>query len=188
MQSGTISDGQISASSERRLYFGPANARLKFSGIADARVGAWVAGTNDKNQWLQVDFGNETMVTGIKSQGRASKLCRKCNDWVTKYTVSYSQDNVTFHQYKEDGQVKVFHTKTIAIICVRPVVLIVFLFCQSKVFNGNSNPDSIVRHLLSPPVVARYIRINPTEWNSRIAMRVEFLGCRAGSAYFPSRI
>ena len=107
MGDGTISDGQISASSELRLYFGPANARLNFSGT-DVRVGAWVAGTNDSNQWLQVDFGNETKVTGIDTQGRR---CKKCRHWVKEYTISYSHDNATFHQYKENAQNKVFQTK-----------------------------------------------------------------------------
>ena len=100
MQDGTISDGQISASSERSLYFGPENARLNFGGTS-MRVGAWVARKRDRNQWLQVDFGNETIVTGIDTQGR--KFCGECHDFVKNYTVSYSQDSATFHQYKENG-------------------------------------------------------------------------------------
>ena len=110
MQDGTILDRQISASSERTIDFGPANARLNFSGNR-VRAGAWVAGTNDKNQWLQVDLGNETRVTGIDTQGRSSKRCPKCEEWVKNYTVSYSQDNVTFHQYKQNGRVKVSQTE-----------------------------------------------------------------------------
>ena len=179
MQSGTISDCQISASSERKFHFGPANARLRFSGT-DVRVGAWVAGTQDRNQWLQLDFGNETTVTGIDTHGRASERCPKCNDWVEKYNVAYSQDNVTFHQYKEDGQVKVFQTELDWLCRTRSRVICLFLLPFLKEFLANSDRDSIVRHVLSPPVVARYFRINPTEWKDRIAMRVELLGCRAG--------
>ena len=103
MEDGSISDGQISASSERRLRFGPANARLNFSGDY-TRVAAWMPENNDRNQWLQVDFGNETKVTGIDTQGR---VCRNCHQWVKEYTVSYSKDNVTFQRSKEDGNVKV---------------------------------------------------------------------------------
>ena len=99
MQDGTISDGQISASSARRKDFGPANARLNFSGT-DVRVGAWLAGTNDKNQWLQVDFGNETTVTAIDTQGRTLHLCAGCSNWVNKYTVSYSLDNARYSAEK----------------------------------------------------------------------------------------
>ena len=102
MQDGTIADGQISASSERRLDFGPENARLNFGGTR-MRVGAWVARKRDRDQWLQVDFGNVTIVTGIDTQGRASSSCGECHDFVKNYTVSYSQENATFHQYKENG-------------------------------------------------------------------------------------
>ena len=102
MQDGTISNGQISASSERRKDFGPANARLNFSGTG-VKAGAWVTGTQDPNQWLQVDFGNVTIVTGIDTQGRTRHLCGGCGNWVKKYTVSHSLDNATFHQYKENG-------------------------------------------------------------------------------------
>ena len=71
------------------------------------RVGAWVAGKKDPNQWLQVDFGNESRVTAIDTQGRTGHLCDWCNNWVKKYKVSYSLDNATFHPYKQDGRVKV---------------------------------------------------------------------------------
>ena len=107
MEDESISDGQISASSERKLRFGPANARLNFSGDY-TRVAAWMPENNDRKQWLQVDFGNETRVTGIDTQGRR---CRNCYQWVKEYTVSYIKDNATFHEYKykQDGNVKVLY-------------------------------------------------------------------------------
>ena len=98
MEDKSISDGQISASSERKRHFGPANARL------NTRVAAWMPGRNDPNQWLQVDFGNETRVTEIGTQGRQ---CGSCHQRVKEYTVSHSRDNVTFHEYKQDGNVTV---------------------------------------------------------------------------------
>ena len=181
MQDGTISDGQISASSERRKDFGPANARLNFSGNG-VRVGAWVAGKKDSHQWLQVDFGNETRVTEIDTQGRASKECPRCDQWVKNYTVTYSQDKVTFHQYKQDGRVKVFQTE-LWLPRTRSRVICLFLLSFLKEFQANSDPDSIVHNVLRPPVVARYIRITPTNWSGSIAMRVEFRGCRAGMGH-----
>ena len=66
------------------------------------RVGAWVARKRDRDPWLQVDFGNVTIVTEIDTQGRASKYGER-HDWVKNYTVSYSQDNATFYQYKGNG-------------------------------------------------------------------------------------
>ena len=180
MQSRNISDGQISASSERKVYLGPTNARLNFSGT-DGRPGAWMPGRNDHNQWLQVDFGNETKVTRIDTQGRR---CGNCSHWVKKYNVTYGQDNATFHQYKENGRVKVLYPdRTLASRSSSRVIYLDYFssFIILKEFLANTDPDSIVRHVLSPPVVARYVRINPTEWSSRIALRVEFRGCRAGT-------
>ena len=189
MEDESISDGQISASSERKRHFGPSNARLNFSGDY-TRVAAWMPGRSDPNQWLQVDFGNETRVTEIDTQGRQ---CGSCHQWVKEYTVSHSRDNVTFHKYKQDGNVKVFFDhfsiSTIQDIqghlgpnsCASYVcVFFVIVVSKSKVFPANSDRGSIVRHVLSPPVVARYIRINPTNWSRYIAMRVEFRGCRGG--------
>ena len=122
MQDGTISNGQISASSERRKDFRPANARLNFSGTG-VRVGAWVAGETNSNQWLQVDFGNVTIVTGIGTQGRTWDLCDGCENWVKKYKVSYSLDNATFPQYKENGSKVKVH-----IVSVLSVLRIPWLF------------------------------------------------------------
>ena len=145
MQDGTISDGQISASSARRKDFGPANARLNFSGT-DVRVGAWVAGKKDPNEWLQVDFGNETRVTAIDTQGRTGHLCHWCKNWVKNYTVSYSLDNATFHQYKHDGGVKVqcweiVIVSVLFILWVSWLVNICFsLFSQLKGIPGQLGP------------------------------------------------
>ena len=36
--------------------------------------------------------------------------------------------------------------------------------------------NSIVYQVVSPAVVARYIRIHPKGWNGHISMRIEFVG------------
>ena len=59
-------------------------------------------------------------------------------------------------------------------------VFFFIVISKPKEFQANTDRDSIVRNVLSPPVVARYIRIHPTNWSRYIAMRVEFRGCRAG--------
>ena len=143
MQDGTISDGQISASSERRLYFGPENARLNFSSDS-TRVAAWMPENNDANQWLQVDFGNETIVTGIDTQGRASNQCPKCDQWVKNYTVSYRQDNATFRQYKENGNYTKVENSVDSILSVSWMSLgsravSSFFHCNSR-YQRNSTP------------------------------------------------
>ena len=47
-----------------------------------------------------------------------------------------------------------------------------------QVFDGNTDPDTIVSHKLSPPIRARYIRFLPTAWHKHISMRVELYGCK----------
>lgn len=46
-----------------------------------------------------------------------------------------------------------------------------------QMFKGNSDGDSIRRNRFDTPVIAQFIRINPTRWSDRIAMRVELYGC-----------
>lgn len=47
-----------------------------------------------------------------------------------------------------------------------------------QVFEGNN--DRVVErvHYLASPFIARYVRVHPIDWRSRIAMRVGLLGCR----------
>ncbi|GAB6032060.1 hypothetical protein CHUAL_010426 [Chamberlinius hualienensis] len=47
-----------------------------------------------------------------------------------------------------------------------------------KLFKGNRNGDVIQRNYFQDnPIIARWIRINPTRWRDRISMRVEIYGC-----------
>lgn len=55
MESTDIFDSQISSSSDWDAHHKARNARLNFQAASD-RSGAWSAGSNDANQWLQVDF------------------------------------------------------------------------------------------------------------------------------------
>lgn len=47
-------------------------------------------------------------------------------------------------------------------------------------FKGNSDSDSIRRNEFEVPIIAQWIRINPTRWRDRISMRVELYGCPYG--------
>ena len=98
MESGVISDAQISASTEysRSLVASCARLNLQHGGCH----GSWAVGVRDANQWLQVDFVNQyTTVTGVATQGRNVD-----NQWVTLYHLQYGNDGVSFQYYKEQGQ------------------------------------------------------------------------------------
>ena len=98
MENGAISDAQISASSQWDDNHGPHRARLNRRRFGNKR-GAWVALNNDIYQWLQVDLRTYTTVTRIATQGSSD-----WNEWVTKYSLQYSEDGVNFHFYKALGQ------------------------------------------------------------------------------------
>ena len=108
MENGAISDAQMSAFSQYDNRRAARNARLNFK-----RQGAygWTTLRNDYNQWLQVDLGKFSTVTGIATQGSPDRN----KQWVTKYILQYSDDGVTFHIYKEptDYFAKVYSCRSI---------------------------------------------------------------------------
>lgn len=53
-----------------------------------------------------------------------------------------------------------------------------FLFCLSmQLFKGNENGDRVKHNVFDIPIIAQWVRINPTRWNDRISLRVELYGC-----------
>jgi len=100
MESGTISDSQITASSEWSEINSPKRARLYTKEDPYGR-GAWSSLTNDLNQWLQVDLGKITPVTHVATQGRNSYSPLQM---VTKYKVQFSDDGASFLFYKRQGE------------------------------------------------------------------------------------
>ena len=96
MENRDLPDAQITASSEYDATHGPSNGRLNFK-AGGGKTGAWSAKTNDVHQWLQVDLGQEMEVQAIQSQGRQDRY-----QWVKSYTVSYSNDGITFTAYGQN--------------------------------------------------------------------------------------
>ena len=102
MESLAITDIQISASSQWNADHAAFQGRLHFQ-ESKSKAGSWSARTNDANQWLQVDLGNNhTRVTAVATQGRNSAAY---SQWVTKYKLQYSNDGVNFHYYRQRAEV-----------------------------------------------------------------------------------
>ena len=97
MESGVISDSQISASSQWNDNHAANRARLNIKLTGNLK-GGWSARHMNLHQWLQVDLGGYTTVTRVATQGRNGH-----DQWVTKYRLLYGDDGVTFHLYKEPG-------------------------------------------------------------------------------------
>ena len=103
LESGLITDQQITASSSWDTAHGKQNARLNRQ-AARGKTSAWSAGSNDLNQWLQIDLGRNVKITKLATQGRNDYG----NQWVKSYTFAYSADGSNVLQaYKENEVDKV---------------------------------------------------------------------------------
>ena len=65
-------------------------------------------------------------------------------EWVTQFTVQYSVDGINW-QAADDG----------------------------RIFQANTDQNSIVTNTFEKPFIASVVRICPTAWNSHISMRLE---------------
>ncbi|XP_061830622.1 retinoschisin 1a isoform X1 [Nerophis lumbriciformis] len=148
-EAGSVSPEQISCSNQDQ-YGGWFSSWLP----SKARLNtqgfgcAWLSKFQDNNQWLQVDLMEVKVVSGLLTQGRCD-----ADEWVTKYSVQYRSDHtLNWIFYKDQTG-------------------------NNRVFYGNSDRSSSVQNLLRPPIVARYLRILPLGWHTRIALRMELLLC-----------
>ncbi|XP_072017843.1 lactadherin-like [Amphiura filiformis] len=141
IEDGRISDDKLKASTQYSAAHGAINARLNHPGV-------WIAHPNDINQWVQVDLGNVTHVTGIMIQGRVD-----ADQWVTKFQVQSSKNGNCWKYVKTaNGQ-------------------------GDMEFNGSTDRNTVVVVLFHSPVRASFIRIRPTAWHNHISMRFEVLAC-----------
>ena len=95
MEDGRIKDSQITASSS----YSEALHAATFSRL-NLPDEAWSAGSNDANQWIQVDLGvsedsHSQVVSGIVIQGDI------VGQWVTEYKVQYSVGEDVWHYVKD---------------------------------------------------------------------------------------
>ncbi|XP_030837360.1 lactadherin-like [Strongylocentrotus purpuratus] len=93
VEDGRIPDSSLTSSSIASS--GHEAYRGRLNGVSVPRgsggwisAGAWVAALYDNNKWLKVDLGEDTLVTGVITQGRTGT-----NQRVTSFQISYSRDN-----------------------------------------------------------------------------------------------
>ena len=53
---------------------------------------------------------------------------------------------------------------------------------QLQLFQANRDQNGIVKNAINPPILARYVKLNPRGWYRHISMRVEYYGCAAGKS------
>ncbi|KAM4738833.1 contactin-associated protein-like 4 [Anableps anableps] len=76
------------------------------------------------------------------------------SDWLTSYLLMFSDTGHNWRQHRQEDSL--------------------------GAFPGNSNADTVVQYKLDQPVIARYLRLIPLDWNptGRIGLRLEIYGCR----------
>ncbi|XP_062577533.1 uncharacterized protein LOC134239370 [Saccostrea cucullata] len=110
-------------------------------------AGAWVPLYQDTHQYIEADFGVGIQIVAIATQGRQER-----SEWVTQYTLSYSVDGAQWLIYDAFTRVPIK-------------------------FEGNFDSNTVRKHYLSIPMIARKIRLWPTNFHTRIALRWEIYGC-----------
>uniref|UniRef100_A0A8C6UUV7 Contactin associated protein like 3 n=1 Tax=Neogobius melanostomus TaxID=47308 RepID=A0A8C6UUV7_9GOBI len=75
------------------------------------------------------------------------------SDWLTAYLLMFSDTGHNWRQHRQEDSV--------------------------GAFPGNTNADSVVQYKLEQPVIARFLRLIPLDWNptGRIGLRLEVYGC-----------
>ncbi|XP_073419907.1 coagulation factor V [Dendrobates tinctorius] len=112
---------------------------------------AWNAHLNRSSlPWIQVDLRKIFLLSGIQTQG-ASKYFTQF--YIREFFVAYSKDNRKWNVFKGNST------------------------ATHKLFEGNSDSQSIKENVFDPPIPARYIRVFPTRFHNEPVLRMELLGC-----------
>ncbi|XP_047457896.1 discoidin, CUB and LCCL domain-containing protein 2 isoform X2 [Mugil cephalus] len=154
LESGVVADTQLNASS---VWDWSVNSGQHSTWAATgarlkkAELLPWAPSQNDQHQWLQVDLKRVKRITGITTTGSTR---RDYPYYVSAYRVLWSHDGKRWFSYREANST------------------------QDKIFQGNINYLHEVRNNFIPPIEARFVRINPTSWHQRIALKLELLGCQ----------
>ena len=96
MESGSIPDSKITASSEKNANTAAKHGRL------NSESSSWCAGTSDSNPYLQIDLQTLHIICAVSTQGNS-----QADQWVKNYTLQSSINGSSWTDYTEIGQVKV---------------------------------------------------------------------------------
>ena len=104
---------------------------------AGSHHGAWLASTNDQNQWLQVKFAQRVEIRRVATQGRPNS-----DQWVTSYKLNYSSNSLLFYQYRTNKNQTVSSFGDVLSIPL-------FLQCRYNLSFSNLNDSVSRRDLLA---------------------------------------
>ncbi|XP_060104212.1 SCO-spondin-like [Heteronotia binoei] len=147
---GRILSQQLSSSSYRDGN-PPDAARLNPKPNGQDSNAGWSPHEADPSPYFQVDFQRLTFITAVVTQD---------GDFLTHYQLAYSRDGVDFQNYTGARLHKASS-----------------LQAEAQVLLGSSDRSTLVRQELSPPILARLLRLVPTASQGSISLRMEALGC-----------
>ncbi|XP_074856068.1 coagulation factor V isoform X2 [Carettochelys insculpta] len=136
-------------------YWEPKLARLNNAGTYNA----WsTVMEGDEFPWIQVDLQRQVLITGIQTQG-AKQMLKSL--FVKEFSLTYSRDKRKWITFRGNSTMK------------------------QKLFEGNSDAHGIKDNCIDPPIIARYIRVYPTDSYNRPTLRMELLGCEIEGCSMP---
>eukprot|EP00057_Strongylocentrotus_purpuratus_P006726 XP_011661200.1 PREDICTED: EGF-like repeat and discoidin I-like domain-containing protein 3 [Strongylocentrotus purpuratus] len=139
----------MTASSVWNGFRGPERARLNLVQVGDLH-GGWSSLVNNILQWIQVDLLTLHRIFRLATQGSQDT---EFSEWVTSFKIACSIDGFSFETVQDLSTPG-----------------------TDKVFNGNSDRDTVVNNTLPVPQVCRYIRLLPWTWDEHISLRMELYG------------
>ncbi|XP_052807791.1 uncharacterized protein LOC128236745 isoform X3 [Mya arenaria] len=152
-----VSDSQLSASSIYAYNHGANRGRLNtpFVILPDVSYlsGAWSALVSDISQYIQVELDESSLIRAVLTQGRDTT--DGFNQYVKSYKVYFSSDCTHFAEVVSPNG-------------------------SEKIFQGNTDTETIVTNYLDHEFLALCVRIHPIDWNNHISMRFDLIGCAAG--------
>ncbi|XP_072434690.1 neuropilin-2-like isoform X2 [Chiloscyllium punctatum] len=124
-------------------------------GRLNYQVNGWTPNEDTVREWIQVDLGILKIVTGIATQGAISVDTAKTY-FVSTYKLEVSSNGEDWMVYRQGK--------------------------NHKLFPANTDGNEVVLNTLTPPVLARFVRIRPQIWKNGISMRFELYGCQITNA------
>ncbi|XP_048397435.1 coagulation factor V [Stegostoma tigrinum] len=125
----------------------PSLARLHNSNM----INAWSAEKyiNEK-LWIQVDLERPMVITELATQGASTMFVQ---NFIQTFFIEYSVDGENWKYYNGNSR------------------------SYKQVFQGNCNATDVKFNRFNPPIVARYLKLNPVSFKVRPTLRMELYGC-----------
>ncbi|KAL3885160.1 hypothetical protein ACJMK2_025255 [Sinanodonta woodiana] len=148
-----VPDDHLSASTEYNYQHAAKYGRINTTFVNGLHIGAWAARFNSKNEYIQVQLKQLSLIQAIQTQGRnITGDHPTLTQYVKRYHISYRTNMTTWLSINDSTG-------------------------NPKLFPGNNDQNSIKVNNLDCPLEAQYIRINPWEYEQHPSMRFDLTGC-----------